>query len=309
MEGGESAAEPTASDTEWNPSSSEGACGSDGLVSSGSGRESNSTQFWSDGSTPLLSPRRRDDDEGDAWPSPGVADAGHLEGERAQAASTSGEAQPERDAGVNDFVGHILQEDIPEVMQPEPPEPTAELGSRGEAVGPPTSPVAEAESPPKDGPPSARSVASPDSVAPAVGPPAGGHARGPPRLREGWRYVEVSNGWVVYNNEGTMLNGHCGVVGHGRCHWDRTTRESRSARRAGQGRPLGALSLWFALGPECQSQQEHQQLKRWVCSRAAFGDRVRYREYLHDCANAEELFELERPKYDDTDSEPECLPV
>ncbi len=131
---------------------------------------------------------------------------------------------------------------------------------------------------------------------------------GPPRARRGYSTVRTVGGWIVYNTT-TQINGHCGNPAHGKCHFDKRVTYSTKANRSGQGRPLGAIALWLALGEEC-SREEHQALKAWVCSRAAFDDRCLYRAFLHDDVDTQFLFmdEAERPKYDDTDSEPEVIP-
>ena len=90
----------------------------------------------------------------------------------------------------------------------------------------------------------------------------------PPALRAGWQYVEVHSGFIVFDEPTTSLNAHCGNPAHERCHFDEKVHFSTVANRSGQGRPLGALSLWLA-GSFEMSRGEHQQWKKWVCSRAA----------------------------------------
>jgi hypothetical protein len=131
----------------------------------------------------------------------------------------------------------------------------------------------------------------------------------PPALRHGWRYAQVEGGWIVYNTDpGTNLNGHCGNPAHPRCHFDKVTSASRVANRSGQGRPLGALALWLAASDDCPTREEHQLMKPWVLSHAARHERVCWRERLHDLPGCEELFEMERPKRDDSESEPDIVP-
>ena len=79
--------------------------------------------------------------------------------------------------------------------------------------------------------------------------------------------------------------------------------------REGQGRPMGAVGLWL-FWSDVVTREEHQALKKWVCARAQQGERAFHRSRLHDCIACAELFDdVERQKRDDTDSEPEIIPL
>ena len=128
----------------------------------------------------------------------------------------------------------------------------------------------------------------------------------PPKLRHGWSYFAVDGGHIVFgpNKE---INGHCGNPLHGKCHWDKTTKWHKAKHRDLQGRPSGALKLWLFCS-DVGSREEHQSLKHWASSAASKPDREWHRARLHELPGSDVLFDRERDKYDDTDSEPEYIP-
>ena len=130
----------------------------------------------------------------------------------------------------------------------------------------------------------------------------------PPRLPPGYHYIAVCGGHLVYSEK--QINAHCGNPVHGRCHFDKSTRESASRNRGGQGRPLGALALWLYCS-DVATREEHQDLKCWVCAPAQQRERAWHRERLHEQLDAAPLFDeqIERAKRDDSDSEPEQIPM
>jgi hypothetical protein len=131
----------------------------------------------------------------------------------------------------------------------------------------------------------------------------------PPKVRKGWKYVAVEGGYMVFNEPCTQLHAHCGNASHKKCHWDKVAYESKHGSRAGQGRPLGCLALWLAHSAETATREEHQQVKKWCSSRASQSERAVYRELLRQDPITEELFQdKERPKRDDSSSEPEVIP-
>ena len=63
------------------------------------------------------------------------------------------------------------------------------------------------------------------------------------------------------------------------------------------------------MGEDCATHDDHARLKKWVSSRSAKERRRYYRQVLHDTPHAAELFDgLERPRFDDTSSEPDVIP-
>jgi len=126
------------------------------------------------------------------------------------------------------------------------------------------------------------------------------------RLRAGWSYFSAFGSFIVYDApHGSHLNAHC--TAHPRCHWDKVTHPSDRRGRKGQGRPLGAFSMWLDLASEC-TRAEHQDMKRWVASRAARKDRIRYRQMLKEHLGSEDLFALEA-QIDGEPEEPKTIPM
>ena len=66
--------------------------------------------------------------------------------------------------------------------------------------------------------------------------------------------------------------------------------------------------MWLSIGDE-GTREQHQEMKKWCCSRAAGRDRQVQRQNLHDDPEAQDLFEdRELQKYDDEESELEVIP-
>ena len=158
-------------------------------------------------------------------------------------------------SGSDDFIEEpVNAEDLQEIIEPDPPP------SEGNSSPRPSSSS------------SASSSSSSQSIIEDV-PTA-------PVLAAGWQYVAVEGGFIVWGPDHKM-NAHCSNLDHGRCHWDKLTSYGKTQSRELQGRPVGALALWLYCG-ECGNKADHQDLKRWVCSRATQPDRALHRQKVHD---------------------------
>ena len=115
--------------------------------------------------------------------------------------------------------------------------------------------------------------------------------RAAPHQRQGWCYVPCMDvGYFVIDLEKSAFHAHCHVCrcepGQA-CHWNMTVVPSQRAGRAGQGRPLGALAVWFQYLFKPRVKKEgtsdrswHQVLKSAICSEAFYEERLAMRNKL-----------------------------
>ena len=113
--------------------------------------------------------------------------------------------------------------------------------------------------------------------------------------------VEVPGGKLTYYHKGEFFTATCNNLAHGKCI---LTRTSRAGKRSAQGRPLGLLMGWLALGQDSDSKAAHFDRSRWPNHQA----RTDARERLSEMPGAEGLFAEERPQEPGEVGEPDQLP-
>jgi hypothetical protein len=93
---------------------------------------------------------------------------------------------------------------------------------------------------------------------------------------------------------------------HQRCTFSKTLKSSDSAKRRGQGRPLGTLLLW-ALS-DCTDKAAHEAFKRHAGKPDNKPERSLVRARAKAETGSEFYFGLERLRHLGEDSEPEEVP-
>ena len=115
--------------------------------------------------------------------------------------------------------------------------------------------------------------------------------RAAPRQRQGWCYIPCMDvGYFVIDLVKSAFHAHCHVCRCEpvqACRWNMTVVPSQRAGRAGQGRPLGALAVWFQYLFKPRVKKEgtsdrswHQGLKSAICSEAFHEERLAMRNKL-----------------------------
>lgn len=109
-------------------------------------------------------------------------------------------------------------------------------------------------------------------------------------------------GTIIYYARSGNFSAVCDNPLHGRCILTRTSKPSRSAARAGQGRPLGHLAAWLACNDQVGGHAEHMS---FVPSHV---ERVHWRGLYRDSAGWRYLETCERGRREGESSEPEMVP-
>jgi hypothetical protein len=132
-------------------------------------------------------------------------------------------------------------------------------------------------------------------------------------VRAGWNTFAVIKdgtyyGDLVWNNERTQLNAHCGCAEHnlgGHCHLDKVL---GAGRKAGQGRPVGVLLAWLFCGPDHDAQSHKKAAKKYLGSSEGFAERAVARAWAREEAEHGSLLGtilgLERDPESDEEDEP-----
>jgi hypothetical protein len=131
-------------------------------------------------------------------------DSEALSDQSSPGASTAGEEEPARAAGMPDIVADIMDEDLPE------------LGHLGAGLD-----LARADSPPSDDTDMADLPPSDYDSDP-------GRAPRSFRPGKGWHYVEVLGGCIVVDSKRTQLHAHCDNPAHGKCHFHKVGQQAQS---------------------------------------------------------------------------------
>eukprot|EP00438_Fugacium_kawagutii_P036809 Skav204463 [mRNA] locus=scaffold3437:21493:25999:+ [translate_table: standard] len=112
-------------------------------------------------------------------------------------------------------------------------------------------------------------------------------------------------GDLRFNPRSKLLVAHCSKHGLHTCKRSRTVvrPEKVTIRNSGQGRPLGHLMAWL------MEQSKHSTQKNHVASpvQLNFDARRKAREYLKKVSGSGTFFDFERPKGDNSDSEPDVM--
>ena len=139
-------------------------------------------------------------------------------------------------------------------------------------------------------------LAAVDSQARIAEPEAEGRALAGP-VRPGARrlpaeaHADVEGGRITFYATTNMYTAQCSNARHGRCVMSRTALQGR---RQAQGRPLGLLAGWLAVGGSCATKQEH-----WAAeSMPSLEQRQHWRNQLANAAGGEVLLAYERPRRD-----------
>lgn len=116
-----------------------------------------------------------------------------------------------------------------------------------------------------------------------------------------------TGGRIVYYITRQEFYAECGLRGAGHDKLCRRCRTSRAPagnwRNSAQGRPLGMLVLWLQSAGFFDSSDNHKLL--FSCT---FEQRKAARQHLKELPGSSVLFEFERPKLPEEDSEPEQDP-
>ena len=124
----------------------------------------------------------------------------------------------------------------------------------------------------------------------------------PPQRRERAEiFLLVAGGKLTYYVKGEFFTASCDCAGHDKCT---LTRTAKAGRKASQGRPLGFLMAWLAMGAACRHKAEHWNKANWPNQE----QRAAARESLKRQPGGEALLAMERPLGPDEAEEPEGLP-
>ena len=202
-----------------------------------------------------------------------------------------------------------------EMQQPEPvriPSP-APSSAQDESGGeqPPVEPRATAG--PEQGDSGSSTPPAPDAAPPAE-PPRGAEAdaadvipdvavaraRAVAARSAAELVLEIDGGVLSYYRQG-IFTATCSNPLHHRCV---LTRTARAGRAPAQGRPLGLLASWLAMGTAVESKEEHWDKTTWP----SFEDRRAAREALAQQDDAWPFFGFERAEREGEGAEPLLLP-
>lgn len=196
------------------------------------------------------------------------------------------------------FEAEAAAEAPPGASQAAQPKPTSSAPTK--AATPPTVATSKATTP------NTGSLASAKAKAPPVHPA----ERKPAESRKKEVVEEVLTlpggiGDIRYNSRTKVLIAHCNKHGLHTCKRQRaaTRPERLTLRNLGQGRPLGLLAAWLL------EQDKHEDQSSHVSSSIGLDLQARQngRDYLKKVQGSEGFFGFERPKGDDTQSEPEFI--
>lgn len=111
--------------------------------------------------------------------------------------------------------------------------------------------------------------------------------------------VGLGNSYIAHYERPKQFYAVCLHAGHEKC---RLTRTSNPGAQPASGRPLGYLMAWLDAAASYDDAFDHRQRCLPTC-----GDRRAARSRLHGVSGSGDVFARERPRRQDTDSEPEEL--
>ena len=125
-----------------------------------------------------------------------------------------------------------------------------------------------------------------------------------------WKRFAIEHyGEIIFEERHGKLNAACAKHRCEKCKADRLSYGSIKPGRSGQGRPIGLLVAWLLEGDSCLTKKDHgKDCKAWLSSIDGFEARVFACAFAKTIPAMAKVFECERPKRDDEDSEPETVP-